>query len=119
MPAVQSRPGPRGGLSLDGREPGLEAGIHLSRGPGGDLQLGGSRSRRPDHERHRTGCTRATPLGFAPAALTSSQPHSGRITRMRQIKFALRTLLKTPVVTGIAILSLALGIGANAAVFTF
>jgi predicted permease len=38
---------------------------------------------------------------------------------MRQIKFAFRTLLKTPVVTGIAILSLALGIGANAAVFTF
>ena len=37
---------------------------------------------------------------------------------MRNLKFALRTLFKTPVVTGIAILSLALGIGANAAIFS-
>jgi predicted permease len=37
---------------------------------------------------------------------------------MRTVKFAFRTLFKTPFVTGIAIVSLALGIGANAAIFS-
>jgi predicted permease len=37
---------------------------------------------------------------------------------MRNLKFALRTLFKTPFVTIIAIVSLALGIGANAAIFS-
>src|ERR1043165_699665 len=37
---------------------------------------------------------------------------------MTQLKFALRTLFKTPFVTVVAILSLALGIGANAAIFS-
>jgi predicted permease len=37
---------------------------------------------------------------------------------MRSVKFAFRTLFKTPFVTAIAILSLALGIGANAAIFS-
>lgn len=37
---------------------------------------------------------------------------------MRNVKLALRTLLNTPFVTTIAILSLALGIGANAAIFS-
>jgi predicted permease len=37
---------------------------------------------------------------------------------MRNLKLAFRTLLKTPFVTGIAILSLALGIGANAAIYS-
>ena len=37
---------------------------------------------------------------------------------MRHLTLAFRTLLKTPFVTGIAILSLALGIGANAAIFS-
>ena len=37
---------------------------------------------------------------------------------MRNLKFAFRTLFKTPFVTSIAILSLALGIGANAAIFS-
>ena len=37
---------------------------------------------------------------------------------MRHLKLALRTLFRTPFVTGVAILSLALGIGANAAIFS-
>ena len=37
---------------------------------------------------------------------------------MRNIKLAFRTLLKTPFVTTIAVLSLALGIGANAAIYS-
>src|SRR5687768_13392727 len=37
---------------------------------------------------------------------------------MRSLKFAFRTLLKTPFVTAVAVLSLALGIGANAAIFS-
>src|SRR5262245_46617022 len=36
---------------------------------------------------------------------------------MRSLKFALRMLLKTPFVTPVAVLSLGLGIGANAAIF--
>src|SRR5262245_24498839 len=38
--------------------------------------------------------------------------------RMLNLKFALRTLFKTPFVTVVAIVSLALGIGANAAIFS-
>ncbi len=37
---------------------------------------------------------------------------------MNGLKLALRTLAKTPFITGIAILSLALGIGANAAIYS-
>ena len=37
---------------------------------------------------------------------------------MRKLKFAFRTLLKTPSVTIIAVISLALGIGATTAVFS-
>jgi predicted permease len=37
---------------------------------------------------------------------------------MRNLKLALRTLFKTPFVTAVAIVSLALGIGANAAIFS-
>ena len=37
---------------------------------------------------------------------------------MRQLRFALRTLFKAPFVTGVAILSLALGLGANTAIFS-
>jgi predicted permease len=37
---------------------------------------------------------------------------------MSSLKFALRTLFKTPFVTAIAIISLALGIGANAAIYS-
>src|SRR5229473_1822458 len=41
-----------------------------------------------------------------------------RSTIMLNLKFALRTLFKTPFVTIVAIVSLALGIGANAAIFS-
>jgi len=34
------------------------------------------------------------------------------------VRFALRTLFKTPFVTSVAILSLALGIGANTAIYS-
>jgi hypothetical protein len=37
---------------------------------------------------------------------------------MRDLKLAFRTLFRAPVVTGVAILSLALGIGSNAAIFS-
>src|SRR6187401_3244790 len=37
---------------------------------------------------------------------------------MRNIRFAFRTLFKAPFVTGVAIISLALGIGANTAIFS-
>ena len=37
---------------------------------------------------------------------------------MSNLKFALRTLFKTPFVTIVAVVSLALGIGANAAIFS-
>src|SRR5262245_34302256 len=36
---------------------------------------------------------------------------------MRHLSFAVRMLLKTPFVTGVAVLSLGLGIGANTAIF--
>jgi hypothetical protein len=37
---------------------------------------------------------------------------------MRNLKLAFRTLFKTPFVTAVAILSLALGIGANTAIYS-
>jgi predicted permease len=37
---------------------------------------------------------------------------------MSQVRFAIRSLMKTPIVTAIAVLSVALGIGANVAIFS-
>ena len=37
---------------------------------------------------------------------------------MRHVRLAFRTLFRTPFVTAVAVLSLALGIGANAAIFS-
>jgi hypothetical protein len=37
---------------------------------------------------------------------------------MHELRFAIRSLLKTPIVTAIAVLSVALGIGANVAIFS-
>src|SRR4051812_22648278 len=37
---------------------------------------------------------------------------------MRNLRLAYRTLFRTPLVTGVAVLSLALGIGANAAIYS-
>ena len=37
---------------------------------------------------------------------------------LRHLRLAVRTLLKTPFVTGVAVTSLALGIGANTAIFS-
>jgi hypothetical protein len=37
---------------------------------------------------------------------------------MSQLRFALRSLLKTPIVTGVAVISVALGVGANVAIFS-
>ena len=59
----------------------------------------------------RSGIRDSRPVvNFPPAPLVQDP--------MTSLKFAFRTLFKTPFVTIIAIVSLALGIGANAAIFS-
>jgi predicted permease len=48
----------------------------------------------------------------------SNAPHHLTCDPMRELRYAFRTLARTPFVTGVAVLSIALGIGANAAIFS-
>src|SRR4051812_34812984 len=61
----------------------------------------------------RTTCNSWPRATVESRALTRIEPQP-----MRNLKFAFRTLLKAPFVTVVAILSLALGIGANAAIYS-
>ena len=55
-------------------------------------------------------------MALFPIFMDSPKPL--REIRMANLKLAFRTLFKTPFITAIAVLSLALGIGANAAIFS-
>src|SRR5688572_13124706 len=50
--------------------------------------------------------------------LSSTGQRSIEVRVMRNLKLAFRTLFKTPFITAVAVLSIALGIGANAAIFS-
>src|SRR3712207_2145901 len=53
-----------------------------------------------------------------PAGREIGSPLAPRRNLVRNVKLAFRTLFKSPFVTAVAILSLALGIGANAAIYS-
>src|SRR5450755_4639999 len=55
---------------------------------------------------------------FAPEMRLNEYPLQFVLSRMSNLSYAIRTLKKTPVVSLVAIVSLALGIGANTAIFS-
>lgn len=64
-------------------------------------------------------CLAAPPKGRPNPVLTPSpQGDSGMRTFFAHLKFAFRTLVRTPLVTVVAVVSLALGIGATTAIFS-
>jgi predicted permease len=73
------------------------------------------RERRLDEP--RGGVRRSDPSALRPSRQTP-QPFGASNAGMGSLKFALRTLFRTPFVTAVAIVSLALGIGATAGIFS-
>ena len=57
-------------------------------------------------------------FGYFARHIISAERSTFVQTLVQDIRFAIRTLVRTPVLTGVAILTLALGIGANSAIFS-